>query len=254
MSRTALLIEYDGTKYSGWQRQSKVRSVQGVVEDALQEVLGVATPIFGSGRTDKGVHATGQVAHCTTPESMNIPVERLAFALSAVLPHDVRVKAAQYVRDDFHARHSATERYYKYRIDTTRTVFRRYFTWQTHYHLDTNILQASAEMFLGNHDFTTFSKRNDAVYEHYRSIVSQCEWIEEEPGLWVLNIRAKRFLWGMVRLLTMAMVDTARGKTTIHHLAHALQSCDRELTSPLAPAVGLTLEQVVYPREFGLQW
>jgi tRNA pseudouridine38-40 synthase len=254
MNRLALLVEYDGTKYSGWQRQQKVRSVQGVIESALQKLLGAEIGIMGSGRTDSGVHAVGQVAHCTLTEPLPLPIERLGFALSGILPHDVRVKAAQYVRNDFHARHSAIDRMYKYRLDLSRTVFRRYFTWQTHYRINTDILQATAPLFVGNQDFTTFSKRNDAVYEHYRSIVSECVWREEEPDLWVLNIRAKRFLWGMVRLLTMAMVDTARGKQRIEDLSFALHARNRDYASPLAPAVGLTLHHVAYPEEFGVTW
>ncbi len=243
--RVALLLEYDGTHYSGWQRQLNAPSIQEVLEHCLRRMLGRYINVIAAGRTDAGVHALGQVVHLDLPTAVTLPPEKIVKALNTMLPPDIRILWGADVPGDFHARFTAVRRTYFYTVMLFESVFHRYYTWQLRYAIDTEQLQQSAAIFLGEHDFTTFSKFN-ADTRNYVCSVDRCEWEPLNPGMWRFTISANRFVYGMVRSLVGAMIDVARGKRSIAELQQALQQRDRALNSPLAPARGLVLARIAY--------
>ncbi len=243
--RVALLLEYDGTQYSGWQRQLNAPSIQEVLENTFRRMLGRYINVIAAGRTDAGVHALGQVAHVDLPSTVTLPPLNLAKALNTMLPPDIRILWCADVPGDFHARFAAIHRTYLYTLTLFESVFYRHYAWQLRYTIDPALLQQSAGIFVGEYDFTTFSKFN-ADTRNYICNVDRCEWRLLSPGVWQLVISANRFVYGMVRSLVGAMVDVAQGKRTIAELQAALEQKDRALNSPLAPARGLVLAQVRY--------
>lgn len=244
--RIALLVEYDGTNYAGWQRQKNALSVQEVLEQAVEQTVGVQCDVIGAGRTDAGVHGSGQVAHCRVPEHFAIPSHKIAVALNTRLPRDVRVAAAVLTEQPFHARFDASAREYSYALSQSQSVFYQRYTWQPRFALKTALLQEVAECFVGTHDFTTFSKLN-ADTQSYVCAVELSAWKRVAEEHWVYIVRADRFVYGMVRSIVGAMVDVARGRRTVQDIREALSCADRSLKSPLAPACGLVLRRVYYP-------
>jgi tRNA pseudouridine38-40 synthase len=249
MMRTLiLLIEYDGGNYAGWQYQANALTIQECIENALGKIVKYPVRIIGAGRTDAGVHARGQVAHAIIPDDFPVPEEKIAIALNSNLPGDIRIGAAKIVDEDFHARFDAIAREYSYNLITKESVFSRHFRTFYKYHINTDILVKSADIFIGKHDFTTFSKFNEE-YKNYTCNVEKCYWEQINQDYWILTIKSDRFVYGMVRSLVGAMLDAARGKRSIDELKNALSRCDRSLASQLAPPQGLILEWVYYPED-----
>ncbi len=242
MRNIKLIIEYDGTDFVGWQRQPNGRSVQEVIEKVLANIFQEEITVIGSGRTDSGVHARGQVANFRCNSDMDIG--KLQKSLSALLPEDVCIHEATEVDSDFHARYSAKSREYSYVISTKYSALQRRFSWFVKYNIDKNILDECAKLVLGNHDFEGFCKLN-AGNEHYMSNVLRSEWKNENDNL-IYEIEANRFLYGMVRGLVGTMVDVARGYSTLNDFKKALFEKEREKAGQLAPPNGLTLEKVKY--------
>jgi len=255
--RFALLVEYDGTDYAGWQWQPSGVSVQQRLEEAVSAITGVPCTVVGSGRTDAGVHGFGQVAHVDVPASCRIPVDKATRAFNAGLPPDIRIRAVRHVPNHFHARFDAVRREYRYRIALEHSVFCHRYMWQPNINSATfnaAQLQACADIFLGEHDFTTFSKRNTDT-ERYVCRVERAVWSSSRDEtalpthalLYEFSIAADRYVYGMVRSLVGTMVDVALGKRSLDDVGDALRSCDRSRNSMLAPACGLTLWRVDYP-------
>jgi tRNA pseudouridine38-40 synthase len=259
--RFALLVEYDGTDYVGWQWQPNGISVQQRLEEAVSAITGAACTVVGSGRTDAGVHGFGQVAHVDVPASCRIPVEKAARAFNAGLPPDIRIREVRHAPNHFHARFDAVRREYRYRIALQASVFRHQYVWQPNINAATfnaAQLQACADVFVGEHDFTTFSKLNTDT-ERYVCRVERAVWNDipintrtttgtaNDAVLYELSIAADRYVYGMVRSLVGTMMDVALGKRGLDDVADALRSCDRSRNSTLAPACGLTLWRVEYP-------
>lgn len=243
--RVALLIEYDGSSYAGWQRQVNAETVQSVVESALASITGEECTVIGSGRTDAGVHSRGQVAHVNIPDSCRITEDKFARAVNANLPYSIRVRSAKYGYDTFHARFDAIRREYRYTILREYSIFRRHFAWHVRSSFDAEVLQSAADVFLGTHNFTTFSKFNPDT-SNYVCTVEKIVWNEIESGVWQLTIAADRFVYRMVRSLVGAMIDVASDKCTPHDLLTALKAENRVLSSALAPSHGLILWRVNY--------
>ncbi len=242
----ALLIEYDGTDYVGWQNQPNGVAVQSVMEGAVAMVYGVPVPVVGSGRTDAGVHARGQVAHVDLPaRANNIPPDKIAIALNTQLPRDVRIRAARLLEAPFHARFDAVWREYEYNIAREHSVFMRRYAWWPELPYREELLSEAASVFIGQHDFTTFSKLNEDTH-NYACSVSVCA-VEEKGDRLVVRIRADRFVYGMCRSIVGAMMSVARGRRTIQDLADALIARDRSRQEVHAPAHGLTLARIGYP-------
>jgi tRNA pseudouridine38-40 synthase len=245
---TLLLLQYDGGSFAGWQRQPSARTVQGVVEDILARLLEKRTPVIGSGRTDAGVHATGQAAAAMIPERWE--PRDLARAMNALLPADVWVAAARRMVSGFNPRRDAVERTYCYRIGTDaggRSPFRSRHEWVVPGGLDVARLAAAAAALRGEHCFRALSAKGPEK-EHFRCRILEALWLarEDAPGLefWVT---ANRFLRHMVRFLVGTMVDIARGRRPPADLAALLRAPDNRDASPPAPPHGLFLVSVRYP-------
>lgn len=241
----ALLIEYDGTDYAGWQIQPNGPSVQQAVESAITTTFGVPCSLVGSGRTDSGVHARGQVAHVHVREGHVVPIEKIRIALNVRLPRDIRVRDVREVDPTFHARYGPIRREYVYVIAREESVFHRRFAWKPEIPYDEGLLGNAAREFLGRHNMTTYSKRNAAV-ENYVCNVTTCR-VEPESDRLIIRIAADRFVYGMCRCMVGAMMDVARKRIDCSEIADRRNALDRSLQSSIAPAHGLILNKVSYP-------
>ena len=194
--RYRLTIEYQGTRYHGWQGQQNARTVQGDLLRCARELFGVAVDIQGSGRTDAGVHAIGQVAHLETQKPL--PEERIVHGLNDLLPPDINVLAARRVDDRFHARHHATGRSYLYQISRRRTAFGKPFVWWVKDRLDFGAMRQAAAGLPGMRDYAGFTDKR--VEKDTSTLVLVQEAVLAEAGdLILVRLRASHFLWKMVR-------------------------------------------------------
>lgn len=245
-----LVLHYDGSEFSGWQRQPEQRTVQGVVEQAIERLVQRPTAALGSGRTDAGVHARGQAVGVRVPEKWTPDVLRRA--LNAVLPEDVWVAAAHEMRPDFHARYSAIARSYRYYVGTDATAhspFRRRTEYAFDFPVDRDALAAAAASLVGDHSFRAFAVKGTAPdTDGHRCEVRVARW-DDRPGGLSFVIEANRFLHHMVRFLVGTMLDVASGRRPLDDIAALLQAGDNQAVSPPAPARALFLESVEYPPE-----
>ena len=240
--RYRLDLAYDGTDFWGWQIQPGSRTVQGVVEAALAELLGVEVRVTGAGRTDRGCHAAGQVAHFDYegPRSR----ATIARGLAALLPADVRLKAVAAAGADFDARRSATERAYRYVIARRPSPFNQRFAWALGERLDLAALRAASVELLGEHDFRGFAV-TDREEQTGRCRVVRAEWAIA-GGAYRMLIVADRFLTRMVRLLVGALVEVGRGRSAPGTVAARLDHPPVNPRPAAAPAAGLCLVWVRY--------
>ena len=249
-----LVLHYDGSGFSGWQRQPEQRTVQGVVEQALERLCGGETAALGSGRTDAGVHARGQAVGVRVPEKWT--PDALRRALNAVLPEDVWVAAAFDMRPEFHARYSATARRYSYYIgtdDDAHSPFRRRTEFPFTHRLDRDALRDSAASLLGEHSFRAFAVKGTAPdTDSHRCDVRVAQWNERAGGM-VFEIEANRFLHHMVRFLVGTMLDVGSGRRPSTDVGALLAAGDNSEVSPPAPANALFLDSVRYPAELYVQ-
>ena len=254
MPRFLLRIEYAGTRYRGWQIQNNARTVQGEIAQAAREVLGTTNfELYGSGRTDAGVHALEQVAHLDT--AVKIAPAALADRLNALLPADINILSAQTVDRRFHARHSATSRSYVYQIARRRTAFAKPYVWWVREPLDVARMRDAAALFTGLHDFRAFS--DDDPEEKSTKVMVEALTITEarvgvsgpaEGDLLLVRIAGSHFIWKMVRRIVGILVEAGKGALTRKQIEALLKSGDSELPARLtAPASGLFLEKVSYP-------
>ncbi len=255
-----MTLHYDGSEFHGWQVQPGVRTVQGELDAALSRLADRPVTSMAAGRTDAGVHATGQVASVTMPEKWSAAALRKS--LNAILPPDVWVAGAESASPDFHARYSATARGYIYRVGTgpaARSPFRRGWCWPVEEPLDRSILDAAAASIVGEHQFRGYAKSGQPE-RGYRCTVHVSRWTEWSGGL-EYRVVANRFLHHMVRYLVGTMVDAARGRRPAGDVAGLLdetrlaearpdtRTSDALETSPPAPAEGLFLARVYYDDE-----
>ncbi|MDQ0325157.1 tRNA pseudouridine38-40 synthase [Rhodopseudomonas julia] len=248
MPRYRLLIEYDGAPFVGWQRQTTGPSVQAAIEDAIFAFTGEEIRIRGAGRTDTGVHALGQVAHCDLQKDW--PDDTVRDALNAHLrPAPVAILAARQVAADFDARFSAEKRHYLYRIVNRRPplAIERGRAWQVLVPLDTDAMHEAAQCLVGKHDFTTFR----AAECQAKSPVKTLDQISvrRELETVVVETSARSFLHSQVRSFVGTLKLVGEGKWRARHVAEALAACDRRRCGPLAPPDGLYLAQVDYPED-----
>jgi tRNA pseudouridine38-40 synthase len=242
----ALLLEYEGSLYAGWQIQPNAISIQEVVEGAAHQTFGTSTPVVGAGRTDTGVHARGQVAHMHLGVgSHQIPTEKIPHALNSRLPSDIRVRDAVHVHEEFHARYRAEWREYVYLISPERSVFSRHYCWCPDLSFSPDMLGEAAREFEGKHDFTTFSKQNPDTPK-YECNIQICR-VESQNDRYLIRIRSDRFVYGMCRSIVGTMMAVARGKFALSDIAPSFESRDRSLQPALAPPHGLILNRVGYP-------
>jgi len=242
MRNIKLTLEYDGTNFSGWQLQPKVRTVQGELETALRQLLQQGVRVIGSGRTDVGVHALGQVANFKTTTMLSLP--SIQKGLNALLARDVVVLHVEEVSEDFHARYSAQKREYRYVISTRPRAVGRFYAWYVRYPLDVEKMQEASQCLLGEHDFRSFSLSGSPV-KHYRCKVERAAWTEGADEV-IFEIVADRFLRGMVRSIVGTMVQLCAAKVPVEQVKAILESQDRRAAGPTAPARGLFLTKVYY--------
>lgn len=234
------VCEYDGTNYSGWQKQKNSNSVQEEIEKALSIILGEKISIVGSGRTDAGVHALNQVFHFKTDNQINLVSTYKS--LNGLLPCDIAVKSLDYEKEDFHARYSAKKRTYLYLISKRKNVFYDNYSWTIFGNLDFNKLLEIQNVFIGKKDFTSFCKAEEEVDNKFCK-VSYSRWFSKGDFL-LYFISADRFIHGMVRGIVGLSIEFARGKLSLEEVNEILEGNRR---CPLwAPSKGLILYKVEY--------
>lgn len=245
-----LTISYDGTDFCGWQKQTKAgnetyRTVQGEIEAALQKLLKRKTELVGSGRTDSGVHAAGQIANFSSTIK-NMEAENYIQALNSMLPKDVRIVNAEKVALNFNARFSSKSRTYRYFCNTqefTLAHLTRY-TWNIRYMPHLLTLNKMAQILQGEIDFTTFAASGDMSLRKSRYVEKALFFMQNE--MLVFEITANAFLWRMVRSLVGTMIELEKKGGTEHEFAEILHACDRKKAGFTAPAQGLFLWKVSY--------
>jgi len=245
MPRYKLTIEYDGTPFSGWQLQDTLPTVQGALEAAAKAIAGTEVRVHGAGRTDAGVHALGQVAHCDMAK--NLSAGRFRDAMNAHLrPHPIAVLSAEIVPDTFEARFSAVKRHYLYRIRNTRAnlaldVGR---VWRVPRKLDAAAMDEAAQRLVGKHDFTTF-RDTECQAKSPEKTLDQLEVTREGDAIDIVT-SARSFLHSQVRSMVGSLVWVGEGRWSANDLAAALAARDRAACGPVAPPQGLYLVKVEY--------
>ena len=237
-------IEYDGAGFHGWQVQPRARTVQGEVESAFRRLTGRRVRVAGAGRTDAGCHAAGQVASVTLVTRLG--AERLRAALNAHLPPDVRVLDAEETEPGFHARFTATRRAYRYLIVPRASALRRCLAWSRPIRSSVAALNEASAPLRGRHDFTTFSRRGGEEDEPVCT-VWRARW-SRGVGATRFDIEADRFLYSMVRRVVSTVLRAAENGGGSRAVRAALEARDRREAAPPAPAHGLYLMRVRYPR------
>ncbi len=248
--RIALGIEYDGTSYNGWQRQKNGIGVQQRLEEALAAVANETVEVVCAGRTDTGVHASGQVVHFDTSAERS---ERgWLLGANTNLPPDISVSWVRPVDEDFHARFSATSRSYRYVIlnRLQRSALHRHRAWWVHQPLDEKRMHEAAQSLLGEHDFSAFRAAGCQAHSATRELRSvnvarHDDWI-------TVDVTANAFLMHMVRNITGTLAAIGQGEQPVDWIGEVLESRDRTLGGVTAPPHGLTLVAVDYPEEFGI--
>jgi tRNA pseudouridine38-40 synthase len=245
-----LLIQYDGTDFHGWQIQDGLRTVQGELSSALSIIEGKTVNIHGSGRTDAGVHAEGQVASVVIERA--ITPEKLRAAINGNVRKDVRILQVEEVDDDFHARYSATGKTYVYRVVNGPVISPFWLRYAHHDARSLNVerMRAAAELFLGEHDWTAFSAAQSDVEDRTRTITEMkiSEYFDERAHGRLLEIKASAdgFLRYMVRSIAGTLMAVGRGELKTDAVLSAIEQGQRPREASTAPACGLTLLRVRY--------
>ena len=250
MTRYKLVIEYDGTNFVGWQRQTNGPSVQAALEDAVKDFCGETTNVYGAGRTDSGVHALAQVAHVDIHRDSSADTVR--DALNAHLRKvPVSVLSADEVPDDFHARFSAIGRVYQYRIVNRRSppAIHQGKVWHVPNSLDIDAMNDAAQVLVGKHDFTTFRATLCQAKSPVKTMTSL--QVVRDGNEISIHARARSFLHHQVRNIVGTLKLVGDGKWTRAGVEAALAACDRTKGGPTAPPQGLYLTEVIYPDTIG---
>ena len=257
MRNIRLLIAYDGTDFHGWQRQPNVPTIQAFVESAIEKIVAEPVTLYGSGRTDAGVHALNQVANFKT--AGKIPTANLLKALNNLLPSTIRVKRVEDVAEKFHARHDARAKTYRYRIllAPISSPFTGRYVHHYPYPLDPKAMAAGARQMEGEHDFSSFAGSkgaapgvpvrpfNDPV-NNVRNIFTSCILWRPQTSMLIYEARGSGFLYHMVRNIVGTLLEVGRGKIAPQEVLKILNARDRSCAGPTAPASGLCLVRVEY--------
>ena len=250
MAKVALGIEYDGYRYHGWQRQSHAKSVQQELEQVLSNIADQPIEVFCAGRTDTGVHATGQVIHFEITNER--PLKAWTMGANTQLPNDIAVRWAHSVPDDFHARFSATARRYRYIIANTPTrpaIAHSGLTW-CRAPLDVDLMNQACHYFLGEQDFAAFQAASCQSRTSYRNIHHL--FVERRGAYVVIDIKANAFLHHMVRNIAGSLIEIGRQHQTPEWAQELLKGKDRTKAAATASPGGLYLVDVEYPETFAL--
>ena len=245
MPRYKLTIEYDGAPFCGWQLQDNALSVQGALETAVEAMCGEPVRVHGAGRTDAGVHALGQVAHCDIAKSF--AADRLRDGLNAHLrPLPISLREVEIVPETFEARFSARKRHYLYRIRNTRANLALDIgrVWRVPRRLDAGAMHEAAQRLIGKHDFTTF-RDTECQAKSPEKTLDQLDVLREGDAINIVT-SARSFLHSQVRSMVGSLVWVGEGRWSADDLAAALAACDRAACGPVAPPEGLYLVRVEY--------
>ena len=250
-----ILLEYDGTRYSGWQEQANARTIAGEVRKAAEDFFDRQVEIGGAGRTDAGVHALAQVAHLRLsprggrPKIVPRPQE-LLYGLNDRLPSDINILEIAEAPARFHARHDALARSYLYQISTRRTAFGKKYVWWVKDRLDVKAMSQACDRIVGRHDFAAFSERDVRREDQSTIVLVQSAEITTEEHLILFRIGASHFLWKMVRRLVGSLVEIGRGEVSLEDFTRLLEGPDRKTklnpARVTAPPSGLFLESIEY--------
>ncbi len=242
--RVRLTVEYDGTNYAGWQRQTNGLSVQEVLERAFEAASGESVRIHGAGRTDAGVHAMAQAAHLDT--RCSIPPEKICYALNMHLPPDIRVKNSELADDSFHARFDAKGKHYRYSIVNAAhaPAIYRHTAAFVRGTLNIEAMREAAAYIIGTHDFAAFCASGSEVNDTVRTVHS-LEITQEKPFIHI-DIKGSGFLYHMVRIIAGTLIEIGQLKRTPASMKDIIDNKDRERSGVTAPARGLMLVNVYY--------
>jgi tRNA pseudouridine38-40 synthase len=245
-SRFKLFIEYEGTRYSGWQKQENAKTIQGTIVKAANEIFGNDfVDLQGSGRTDSGVHALCQVAHFDVRTVLAPEIIRMK--INDLLPHDINILEVEKTSTNFHARHDAKTRSYLYQISKRRTAFGKNYVWWIKDRLDFKKMESSSKLFIGMHDFSSFS--DDDPEEKSTKVLIDDIHIKEQDDLILIRIVGSHFIWKMVRRIVGVLVEVGREKKTERDIINYLNVKSNEVAKLTAPPSGLFLEKVLYEGE-----
>lgn len=241
-----LELEYEGTRYRGWQIQHNAKTIQGELQDVARELFSGKFELFGAGRTDAGVHALKQVAHLKVPElKANITPTQIQHGFNDLLPHDINILKVSNAPDEFHARHDAIARYYLYRISTRRTAFSKSLVWWIKDRLDVKAMKEAAEILVGKHDFVSFCELEEGKKQPTVVKVDHAE-IFSDADLICFRIGASHFLWKMVRRIVGMLAEVGRGNLSVEQFERMVNFKSDAAAKHTAPPSGLFLEKVLY--------
>jgi len=243
LRRLRLDIEYDGTNFAGWQVQPGCRTVQGELDRALGTVVRQPVRVVGSGRTDAGVHARGQVAHADLPEDAP-SLARLRAGVQALVGPEIAVRDLAWAPDSFHARFSARSRTYRYRMTLRPRALDRALVWLVRHQVDVAAMARATPYLVGRYQATTWCAAHAADRHVYVGVTAARLW--DEDDLVIFEIAADRFVTHMVRIIVGTLVDVGRQRRSPDSIAELIRAQDRRLAGPTAPACGLCLEHVDY--------
>jgi tRNA pseudouridine38-40 synthase len=245
-SRFKLFIEYDGTRFSGWQRQENARTIQGTIIQSAKEIFGNDFfDLQGAGRTDSGVHALEQVAHLDARTVLAPEIIRMK--LNDLLPSDINITQVEKANQKFHARHDAKSRSYLYQISRRRTAFGKKYVWWIKDKLDFNKIESASKLLIGLHDFTSFS--DDDPEEKSTKVLINDVQLKEEGDLILIRIVGSHFIWKMVRRIVGVLVEVGRENKSEQDILNYLNVKSNEVAKFTAPPSGLFLEKVLYEAE-----
>src|SRR5262245_8663640 len=249
MTTFKVLMEYDGTRYSGWQDQKNGRTVMGELRKAAGEIFGKEVEMQGAGRTDAGVHALGQVVHIRVGSTVKHHPEVIKRRFNDLLPADIAVLAVEPAPRNFHARHDARSRVYIYQISRRKQAFTKRYVWWVKEDLDLDAMRRAVALLVGRHDFICFRAADAARPDESTIVVVESATIESEDDIIQFRIEASHFLWRMVRRVVGCLVKIGTGDLTEKDFQRLLEGHPNsalDIAAWTAPASGLFLEAVRY--------
>jgi len=247
-----LTLEYDGTKYSGWQEQKNARTIQGELLRAAEDYFGIPVEIQGAGRTDAGVHALAQVAHLRLKGRVSRSPDAILSALNERLPAAIAILDVAPAANNFHARHHALTRTYLYQISLRKAAFSKRYVWWVKEKLDVPLMARAARMLVGKHNFICFRAADPARPDESTIVLVESAEIDVDGDMVVFRIEASHFLWRMIRRVVGVLVKLGKGDITLEEFAQLLEGRggkSLDVAAWTAPASGLLLESVRYPEE-----
>ncbi len=245
-SRFKIIVEYEGTRYSGWQRQENAKTIQGSIVKTARDIFeDDYLDLQGSGRTDSGVHALHQVAHLDAKTVLAPEIIRMK--LNDMLPYDINILDVQKVSQNFHARHDAKARSYIYQISRRRTAFGKNFVWWIKDKLDFRKMESASKYFIGMNNFASFSD-DDPEDKSTKVLIDDIQ-LKEEGDLILIRIIGSHFIWKMVRRIVGILAEVGRGRKNEKDVLFYLNNKSSEPSKYTAPPSGLFLEKVIYEGE-----